>query len=311
MRVLMVTPYPPLRDGIANYAVQAVLARRREGDVVTVLSPGPSAAHLHLDLAGVRGAAALARRVRDYDELVVQYHPVFFYDSGASARRSATDLALAAAFRLAPRAVAVLHEVEYAEFEADASRRRAATVLWRSLDELHFHSEVERARFLALFPVEESRTRVVAHGETFVRRTQADRAQARASLGLPADGTVFLSIGFIQRHKGFDRAVRAFAGLDASGAGCTSSAPPGSTSRSSWSTCASSRTSRPPRPAPTCTPGTSPTSSSTAGWSPATSWCCPTARSGPPACWSAPRSTAGRSSPPGSGAWPTRPVTAR
>ncbi len=218
MRVLMVTPYPPLRDGIANYAVQAVLARRREGHDVTVLSPGPSAAHLHLDLAGVRGAAALARRVRGYDELVVQYHPVFFYDSGASARRSATDLTLAAAFRLAPRAVAVLHEVEYAEFEADASRRRAATVLWRSLDELHFHSEVERSRFLALFPVEASRTRVVAHGETFVRRTQADRAQARASLGLPADGTVFLSIGFIQRHKGFDRAVRAFAGLHTSGA---------------------------------------------------------------------------------------------
>ncbi len=216
--VLMVTPYPPLRDGIANYAVQQVLALRAAGHDVTVLSPGPSAAHLHLDLAGVRGAAALARRVRAYDEVVVQYHPVFFYDSGASGRRSATDLALAAAFRRAKRSVVVLHEVEYAEFEADASRRRAAGVLWRSLDELHFHSEVERDRFLALFPVDPARTRVVAHGETFVRRTRADRAAARASLGLPADGLVMLSIGFIQRHKGFDRAVRAFAGLHEAGA---------------------------------------------------------------------------------------------
>lgn len=218
MRVLMVSPYPPLRDGIANYAVQAVLARRAQGDDVTVLSPGPSAAHLHLDLAGVRGALALARRVRAYDEVVVQYHPVFFYDSGASGRRSATDLALAAAFRRARRAVAVMHEVEYAEFEADASRRRAALVLWRSLDELHFHSDVERDRFLALFPVDPARTRVVAHGEDFVRRTRTDRAGARAALGLPPDALVMLSIGFIQRHKGFDRAVLAFRGLADTGA---------------------------------------------------------------------------------------------
>lgn len=218
MRVLMVTPYPPVRDGIANYAVQAALARRRQGDDVTVLSPGPSAAHLHLDLAGVRGAVALARRLRDYDEVVVQYHPMFFYDSGASARRTATDLALGAAFRWARRSVAVLHEVEYAEFEGDASRRRAATVLWRSLDELHFHSEVERGRFLALFPVDPARTKVVAHGETFVRRTRVDRAEARRSLGLPVDAVVMLALGFIQRHKGFDRAVLAFRGLHETGA---------------------------------------------------------------------------------------------
>ena len=41
---------------------------------------------------------------------------------------------------------------------------------------------------------------------------------ARAALGLPADEHVFLCIGFVQPHKGFDRAVRAFAGLAAQGA---------------------------------------------------------------------------------------------
>jgi hypothetical protein len=50
VRILVVTPYPPLRDGIASYAVQLVARLRREGNDVTVLSPGPSAAHLHLDL---------------------------------------------------------------------------------------------------------------------------------------------------------------------------------------------------------------------------------------------------------------------
>lgn len=214
MRILMVSPYPPLRDGIANYAVQSVQALRRQGHDVTVLSPGPSAAHLHLDLAGFRGSLALARRAAGYDELVVQYHPAFFYDSGVSGRRTATDLALAAAFRRARRSVVVVHEIEYPEFEQDASRRRAATFLWRSVDELRFHSEAERSRFLALFPVDPARAVLVPHGEAFRRRTSVGREAARRSLGIGEDAFVFLAIGFIQRHKGFDRAVIAFRGLD-------------------------------------------------------------------------------------------------
>lgn len=218
MRVLMVTPYPPVRDGIANYAVQSVLHLQREGHDVTVLSPGPSAAHLHLELAGVRGSLALARRVRDYDELVVQYHPMFFYDSGASLRRSAVDGALGLALRLAPRSVVVMHEVEYPEFEQDPSRRRAALAMWKQADELRFHSEAERSRFLALFSVDPARCVLVPHGEAFVQRTSHDRASARRSLGIADEAFVFLTIGFIQRHKGFDRAVEAFRGLDTAGA---------------------------------------------------------------------------------------------
>ena len=41
MRILMVTPYAPLRDGIAAYAVQQVAALRAEGNDVEVLSNGP------------------------------------------------------------------------------------------------------------------------------------------------------------------------------------------------------------------------------------------------------------------------------
>lgn len=101
MRTLFVTPYPPLRDGIASYAVQVVAKLRREGHDVTVLSPGPSAAHLHLDLRGPRGAGALAKRVRQYDKLVVQFHPDFFFPVPCSdAERAATALALATVFRL-------------------------------------------------------------------------------------------------------------------------------------------------------------------------------------------------------------------
>jgi hypothetical protein len=56
---------------------------------------------------------------------------------------------------------------------------------------------------------------VVEHGQAFRPRTSMTREQARTSLEIGEDEFVFLCIGFIQRHKGFDRAVRALGMLDA------------------------------------------------------------------------------------------------
>ena len=50
VRILMVSPYPPIRDGIASYTVQEVAALLDAGHEVEVLSPWPSAAHHHLAL---------------------------------------------------------------------------------------------------------------------------------------------------------------------------------------------------------------------------------------------------------------------
>ena len=102
MRILMVSPYPPARDGLANYAVQEVKRLRAQGHDVEVLSPGPSAAHHHLDLVGVRGGLALARRVRAYDRVIVQYHPAIFMPPGASpGERALVYAVLAAAWTVA------------------------------------------------------------------------------------------------------------------------------------------------------------------------------------------------------------------
>src|SRR5689334_21811680 len=75
----MVTPYPPRRDGLAQYAVQEVRQLRRDGHEVEVLSPEPSAAHHHLELLTLSGLLALARRARHYDRVIIQYHPGTFY----------------------------------------------------------------------------------------------------------------------------------------------------------------------------------------------------------------------------------------
>jgi glycosyltransferase involved in cell wall biosynthesis len=218
MRILMVSPYPPLRDGIAAYAVQAVAALRSEGHEVEVLSPGPSAAHHHLELQGPRGPLALARRVGGYDKVVVQFHPDIFHRVPSTpSQQTLVNLALLAAVRAMRRSEVIVHEIDYR-----VGRRRGlvgltARRLWRQVDTVLLHTEVERRDFIEAFGVRPERAVVVPHGVHFVRRTSMTREAARRSLGIPDQELVFLAIGFIQPHKGFDRAVRAFDGLAALG----------------------------------------------------------------------------------------------
>lgn len=215
----MVSPYPPVRDGIAAYAVQSVARLRAEGHEVRVLSPGPTAAHEHLALVGPRGALALAKRVRAYDRVVVQFHPDVFYPlPPTSGAWTVESLALLAAFRAAREVHVVVHEIDYRQGRRRGAEGIAARALWRSVDRVVVHTARERDDFVAAFGVDPARVELAPHGGDFVRRTAHDRAGARRSLGLPADAHLFLAIGFLQRHKGFDRAARAFAGLGDAGA---------------------------------------------------------------------------------------------
>ena len=215
MKILMVSPYPPAPDGIASYAVQAVAALLAQGHEVEVLSPGPSAAHHHLDLVGPRGALALAKRVRSYDRVIVQFHPEFFFPLPPTPKAWAlTSAALTVAFRAAKQVHVVVHEIDYRIGRGRGPLPLASRALWRSVDQVLVHTEGERADFIAAFGLAAERVQLLPHGGDFTPRTGHDQASARRSLGLPAEGHVFVSIGFIQRHKGFDRGVRAFNGLD-------------------------------------------------------------------------------------------------
>jgi len=219
MRILMVSPYPPAHDGLANYAVQEVRELRAGGHDVEVLSPGPSAAHHHLDLKGPRGALALGRRLRGYDRVIIQYHPAVFYpeEPASSRQRAAVSAALASAFRLGGNVELRVHEFPLEGAAGGRLEAAAARAMWSSARRIEVHTERERAQLSATFGLAPERIEVVAHGAAFARRTQLDRAGARRRLGLPADGFVFLSIGFLAPHKGFDRAVRAFGDLHRSG----------------------------------------------------------------------------------------------
>jgi glycosyltransferase involved in cell wall biosynthesis len=217
VRILMVSPYPPVRDGIAAYAVQEVARLRRDGHDVEVLSPWPSAAHHHLDLSSRRGPLALAKRLAGYDRVIVQFHPDVFYPAtSTAARHIATSLALAAAFRLAGDVEVRVHEADYT-LTPRSARALGMGVLWRQVRHLSVHTEAERASFARTFAIPPERIAVAHHGSNFSPRTVVDRIAARRRLGLPESDFVFLAIGFLQPHKGFDRAIRAFARTGGSG----------------------------------------------------------------------------------------------
>ncbi|MBN1093817.1 glycosyltransferase family 4 protein [Blastococcus sp. TML/M2B] len=218
-RVLMISPYPPVRDGIASYALQTVRALRREGLDVEVLSPGPSAAHHHLDLRGPRGALALAKRIRDYDRVIVQFHPDFFYtEPGRAKARMVESAALMVPFALARRLEVVVHEIDGRFGDPRRPDGQVARRLWHLPESIKVHTASERDAFIADFGVDPAKVELIAHGADFRPHTHLDRAAARASLDIEPDAFVFLAIGFVQPSKGFDRAVEAFDGLAVAGA---------------------------------------------------------------------------------------------
>jgi glycosyltransferase involved in cell wall biosynthesis len=214
MRILMVTPYPPIPDGIANYAVQEVIALVEAGHDVEVLSPYPSAAHHNLALRSRRGPFALAKRVSRYDRVIIQFHPDIFYPPNVTERdRLVVTGGLVAAFGRARNVEVRLHELNFAWGREKGLFGTLFRRLWKLPAKITVHTEHERSQFVHAVGLSPDRVEVTDHGRHFVRRTALSRAEARDRLELDQSAFMFLCIGFVQPHKGFDRAVQAFSGL--------------------------------------------------------------------------------------------------
>jgi glycosyltransferase involved in cell wall biosynthesis len=214
MTTLLVTPYPPARDGLAAYALQLAGKMRAEGETVDVISPAPSGARYHANFLTLRGRIKLVRIARRYDRVLVQYHPFFFFGSSSKLGYLTDILSLLLLFTMGRRIEVYVHEVDYA-----AGGRRALAPLWRLVwrapERIYTHTAREHDDMLRAFRLSADSVRLIPHGQSFVARASMTRSEARDALGIDPGALVFLSIGFLQGHKGFDRAVRAFAELTA------------------------------------------------------------------------------------------------
>jgi glycosyltransferase involved in cell wall biosynthesis len=214
MRVLVLSPYPPMRGGIAAYGGQAVEHLRSEGAEVVVASPEPSDAEYVLDVRQRGTGRRLARLARQFDRLVVQFQPEMLGAPGSGrVARGRALLRLAAGLRASHSAELYVHEVDYGTGPLAPLLRTLVRPVLASADLLTVHTEREREDLSRWFRIDKGRIRVVSQGEYLQRRTEANQAAARAALGLPADQPLFLAIGFLHPRKGFDRAIRGFAQL--------------------------------------------------------------------------------------------------
>jgi glycosyltransferase involved in cell wall biosynthesis len=214
MRLLMLTPYPPMHGGISAYADQEVAGLRAEGHEVAVASPVPSRAEHVIDVRKRRNGRRLVKLARRHERLIVQFHPEMLGDPGTPRRsRAAALVRLGIGMAAARECEVCVHEVDYGAGLLAPLLRAAARCVWRHADVLTVHTEQERRDFARAFRIRDDRIRVVSQGAYMWRRTDTDKATARTALDLPAGPTVFVAIGFLQPNKGFDRAIRAFAGL--------------------------------------------------------------------------------------------------
>ncbi len=210
-KTLMITPYPPYRDGIAVYAAQEVIARRRAGEHIDVLSPTPSAAHQHLVLGGPKGWARLLSRLAPFDRVIIQLYPELLHGAcGNPIERVAAWAGLEAAVRRRPTELRV-HEVDYGPARRNPLERLAGARALRAADVVAVHTPAERTALCETFGLDPSEVTLFDHGQYFAPRSAMSQTEARAELGIDPASHMFLTIGFLQAHKGFDRAVRAFA----------------------------------------------------------------------------------------------------
>lgn len=209
----MVTSYPPTHCGIGAYGEQSVNQLRSQGHVVDILSPdGQGNVDFAWDLRGGSNILKLRELLPYYDKIVIQYVWSFYYrdpfDPNLRADTLKTTLSFIRLFLSSRKIEVVAHEIPYLTGRA----RKLYGLKWKLAPKLVLHTNKERERFEQHYHMKlnPSRIELREHHDVFQKFTSHDQASARQAMNVPRDGQIFLCIGFIQRHKGFHRAIQAF-----------------------------------------------------------------------------------------------------
>jgi glycosyltransferase involved in cell wall biosynthesis len=210
----MVSTYSPTHCGIGAYGEQSVTSLRDQGHIVDIVSPDEQG---NVDFAwDLRGGSKLLRLfdlLPYYDRIVIQYHWAFFYDNPFVRELRwdtlQTTLCFVWLFLRSRKIEVVAHEIPY----LPGKQGWLYKWKWKLAPKVIFHTKKERERFEQHYRLRLSDLRVEyrQHDEVYRKFVEHSQASARRQLKLPTERTLFLCIGFIQRHKGFHRAIQAFA----------------------------------------------------------------------------------------------------
>ena len=213
----MVTSTPPKRCGIASYAVQSVKQLKWEGNIVDVLTfPGGEGDFIE-DLRGGNRLEVLLKYQKAYDKIIVQYCPDFFfipYDQKAARSENLKACrTMRKVFKKCGKISVICHEEFYHNPQTIGRiMSRAERIKWDGVKEIFFHTEIELKRFANAYcwSEDDKRLKIKIHHEDFIEQLKITKKEARKLCGWPEDKVIFLSLGFIQSHKGFDRGIKAF-----------------------------------------------------------------------------------------------------
>lgn len=208
MRVLVVGPYPPMRDGIAVYTREHVGRLRGGGDRVTVLSPPEGHGDVRRRLRGGAAFRWVWRRGGRFDRVVVEFQPSLYFRPRRALSKVATSSSfLAMTWTHRRRVEIVVHEADHpALWRPDHLLLREA---FRSAGQVTFHTETEWRSLERHYGLR-VRGRVVPHTVAPAGPTPPTKEDARRALGLRhVSAPLFVCPGFLHPDKGYDRAVRA------------------------------------------------------------------------------------------------------
>jgi glycosyltransferase involved in cell wall biosynthesis len=219
-RCVIVSKFSPAPDGIAKYADQLALSHELEGRILRLGLPG-STADIVLRLDGGLRPLRLMLATRRNDRLLMMWNP-WYYVSGGIPQRIAAYVALGLVLRARRVSITIHEPIEVVTPGTDPLRRFARRLeraaqrwCWSSSAELVFHSHWEKEQMEVRLgrTIAARRVSIINPGKFFRPFTTANREQARKTLGIDWEGPIFVCLGFIARHKGFDSAVRAFSHL--------------------------------------------------------------------------------------------------
>jgi glycosyltransferase involved in cell wall biosynthesis len=214
LRYLMVSTYSPTHCGIGAYGEQSVTQLRAQGHIVDIVSPDEQGnVDFAWDLRGGTKLLQLLDILPYYDRAVLQYHWAFFYDNPFARELRwdtvRTTLSFVWLFLRSRKIEVVAHEIPY----LPGKQGWLYKWKWKLAPKVVFHTKKERERFEQHYHLRLSDSRVEyrQHDEVYQKFVEHTQASARRQFRLPTERTLFLCIGFIQRHKGFHRAIQAFA----------------------------------------------------------------------------------------------------
>jgi glycosyltransferase involved in cell wall biosynthesis len=216
MKYLMVSTYPPMKCGIGTYAYQMTKKLQASGNIVKVLTPKEGEGDSTSNLRGGFNFLKIARHAMPNNKIIIQYHESFYYADKLKKNCLsvlATHISFYCIFLLFhTKTEVIVHEFpkpNQNKFDYFFEKMK-----WHLCPLLVFHTKKEVENFEEhYFKLSSKQYELRSPHEYYFKFIDMTPKEARKELGIANNSIVFLCIGFIQPHKGFDRAIEAFNGI--------------------------------------------------------------------------------------------------